>query len=456
MAALASMLKDQGWVVSGSDAAAYPPMSDLLQERGIKVQSGYVAERIGSGLDLVVVGNVAARSNVEAVRGQELGLCCRSLPETLWQEFLASKELRLVVAGTHGKTTTASMLAWGLQSCGAQPSFMIGGELLNFSANYHLDSGSGFVLEGDEYNSAYFDRHAKFHHYRPTQLIITGIEMDHIDLFSGIDEIIAEFRQLIKALPENGLLVASADCQILRKLLPEAPCRVLTYGQADDADYRLTDYAPLDVGGKFEVLTSGKVSLQLMVSAIGRHNAENALATAVLLRELGFSQTAINAGLATFEGVKRRQEIIGRKGETLYVSDFAHHPTAIKRTLEGLQEHFAGYRLVAVFEPRTATSRRNLFQEELASAFAAADEVLLAPVYGAGKLAVAERLDTESLARAISRYNQRPAQAFLEIDDVYSDLKKRAGRKELVVLMSTGDFGGLYARLSRQSKVANT
>ena len=456
MAALASMLKDQGWVVSGSDAAAYPPMSDLLRERGITVQSGYVAERIEPSLDLVVVGNVAARSNVEAAMAQELGLCCRSLPETLWQEFLATKELRLVVAGTHGKTTTASMLAWGLRSCGARPSFMIGGELLNFSANYHLDSGAGFVLEGDEYNSAYFDRHAKFHHYRPTHLIVTGIEMDHIDLFSGIDEIIAEFRQLIKALPENGLLVASADCQILRKLLPEAPCRVLTYGRAADADYRLVNYRSAGQGGQFEVLTPEGLRQQVRVNAIGCHNAENALATVVLLQELGFSQTAINAGLTTFKGVKRRQEIIGCKGETLYVSDFAHHPTAIKRTLEGLKEHFSEYRLVAVFEPRTATSRCNLFQEELADAFAAADEVLLAPVYGAGKLAANERLDTESLARAISLDSQPPAKACRTIEDVYDNLNERAGRKELVVLMSTGDFEGLFARLRSQVQATGT
>ena len=449
MAALASMLKDTGWSVSGSDAAAYPPMSDLLRERGIKVQSGYVAERIEPDLDLVVVGNVAARSNVEAVRAEELGLDRRSLPETLWKEFLKVKESRLVVAGTHGKTTTASMLAWGLRSCGARPSFMIGGELLNFSANYHLDSGAGFVLEGDEYNSSYFDRHAKFHHYRPTHLIVTGIEMDHIDLFSGIDEIIAEFRQLIKNLPASGLLVASADCQILRRLLPEAPCRVLTYGLAAAADYRLINYSPLDTGGQFAVQTPGSKSHELMVSAIGRHNAENALATAVLLQEIGFQPADIDAGLKTFSGVKRRQEIISRDAETLYVSDFAHHPTAIRRTLDGLKEHFAGHHLVAVFEPRTATSRCNLFQEELAEAFTAADEVLLAPVYGAGKLEVSERLDTEALARAISLHNQRPAQAYGEIDGIYKNLKERVGRKELVVLMSTGDFGGLYARLSQ-------
>ncbi len=447
MAALASMLQDTGWAVSGSDAAAYPPMSELLRARGIKVQNGYAAARIGADLDLVVVGNVAARSNVEAVRAAELSLECRSLPETLWEEFLKVKASRLVVAGTHGKTTTAAMLAWGLRSCGARPSFMIGGELLNFSANYHLDSGGGFVLEGDEYNSSYFDRHAKFHHYRPTQLIVTGIEMDHVDLFSGIDEIVAEFRRLIKKMPENGLLVAAADCAVLRQILTEAPGRVLTYGWAETADYRLIDYSPEEVGGRFTVRTPAGKNWQLRVNAVGRHNAENALATAVMLESLGFQETEINHGLGTFKGVKRRQEIIGRAGETLYVSDFAHHPTAVRRTLKALKEHFAGYYLLAVFEPRTATSRRNLFQKELAGAFTAADEVLLAPVHGAAKLNPAERLDTESLALAIGRHNQCPARAYKEIDGIYAALKERAGRKELVVLMSTGAFGGLYSRL---------
>jgi len=447
MAALASMLKDQGWAVSGSDAAAYPPMSDLLTSRGIKVQNGYVAERINLGLDLVVVGNVVARSNVEALRAEELKLDCRSLPETLWQEFLQGKRRRLVVAGTHGKTTTASMLAWGLESCAAQSSFMIGGELLNFSANYRLASGNSFVLEGDEYNSAYFDRHAKFHHYRPTQLIITGIEMDHIDLFSGIDEIVAEFRQLIRKLPSTGLLVAAADCPVLRRLLAEAPCRVLTYGWAAEADYRLLNYQALDTGGRFEfILPVGSIQA-LEVAAIGRHNAENALAVAALMQERGFSLDDVAGAFKSFKGVKRRQEIFARHGETIYISDFAHHPTAIRKTLEGLREHFQTHRLIAVFEPRTATSRRNLFQKELELAFAAADEVLLAPVYGAEKLAADEKLDIERLAREIGAHSYQPAQAFAEIDEIYQQLHERAGRREVVVLMSTGDFGGLYDRL---------
>ena len=447
MAALASMLQERGWQVSGSDAAAYPPMSDLLAAKGIEVRPGYEAGRIDESFALVVVGNVAARSNVEAVQAQALGLCCRSLPETLWHEFLSSTDRRLVVAGTHGKTTTASMLAWSLESCGAKPSFMIGGELLNFSTNYRLGQGQSFVLEGDEYNSSFFDRHAKFHHYRPTHLIITGIEMDHVDLFSGIDEIIAEFRRLIADLPVDGLLVACADCPVLRELLPEAPCKVLTYGWAEEADFNLLDYRALADGGRISFNESENNPEEIKVAAIGRHNGENALAVAILLRELGFSQMAVAKGLGSFAGIKRRQEIVGRCGESIYISDFAHHPTAIKRTLEALREHYPEYHLVAVFEPRTATSRRNLFQEELAAAFTAADEVLLAPVHGWESLAPEEVLDTEKLANAIG-VKEKPAQTLSKIDNVYTVLKKRAGSKDLVVLMSTGDFGGLFKRLA--------
>ncbi|MBN2808437.1 MAG: UDP-N-acetylmuramate:L-alanyl-gamma-D-glutamyl-meso-diaminopimelate ligase, partial [Deltaproteobacteria bacterium] len=395
----------------------------------------------------VVVGNVAARSNVEVVRAQELGLCCRSLPETLWQEFLSSAARRLVVAGTHGKTTTASMLAWVLQSCGAEPSFMIGGELRNFATNYRLGTGTDFILEGDEYNSAFFDRHAKFHHYRPTHLIITGIEMDHADLFSGVDEIVAEFRRLIAALPPGGRLIACADCPRLSQLLGAAPCRVITYGWAADADFRILDYQALAAGGRISFRSPAGGVEELKVQAIGRHNGENTLAVAMLAEELGFSRTALATGLNSFLGVKRRQELVGRCRDSIYISDFAHHPTAIKRTLEALREHFTGYRLLAVFEPRTATSRRNLFQKELAEAFTAADEVLLAPVHGRAALAADQVLDTVGLAAAISA-GAKPARALQGIGELYDLLKARAGSKELVVLMSTGDFGGLYRRMA--------
>ena len=447
MAALASMLQERGWQVSGSDAAAYPPMSDLLAARGIGVEPGYDGARLDESFDLVVVGNVAARSNVEAVLAQVLGLCCRSLPETLWYEFLSSSDRRLVVAGTHGKTTTVSMLAWSLESSGEEPSFMIGGELKNFSTNYRLGRGADFVLEGDEYNSAFFDRHAKFHHYRPTHLIVTGIEMDHVDLFSSIDEIIEEFRKLIMALPSNGLLVASADCPVLKMLLPKAPCQVLTYGWSKGSDYRLSDYQALADGGLISFKAPGNNQEEIKVAAIGRHNGENALAVAILLRALGFSQMAVAEGLGSFKGIKRRQELVGRCGESIYISDFAHHPTAISKTLEALREHYPEHHLLAVFEPRTATSRRNLFQEKLEGAFTAADEVLLAPVYRLENLEADEALDTKRLAAAIEA-GAKPAQAVSNIDALYDILKLRAGRKELVLLMSTGDFGGLFRRLA--------
>ena len=446
MAALASMLQDRGWQVSGSDAAAYPPMSDLLAARGIEVGPGYEAERLDQSFALVVVGNVAARSNVEAVRAQELGLCCRSLPETLWHEFLTFSDRRLVVTGTHGKTSTASMLAWALERCGVEPSFMIGGELKNFSTNYRLGRGADFVLEGDEYNSAFFDRHAKFHHYRPTHLIVTGIEMDHVDLFSGIDEIIEEFRKLIAALPATGLLVAAADCPVLKELLPKAPCRVLTYGWTAGADFRLFDYQALTDGGRIRFNDPDNNQEEIKVSAIGRHNGENALAVAILLNVLGFSFIEIAEGLGSFKGVKRRQELVGRCGESIYMSDFAHHPTAIKRTLEAVREHYPEHHLLAVFEPRTATSRCNLFQKEFAAAFTVADEVLLAPVHRLANLEAGEALDTVLMAATI-RTDSKSARALIRIDELYDILKQRAGRKELVILMSTGDFGGLFRHL---------
>jgi UDP-N-acetylmuramate: L-alanyl-gamma-D-glutamyl-meso-diaminopimelate ligase len=443
MAALACMLDECGFAGSGSDAAAYPPMSEILRSRGIAVQSGYDEARIDPGLDLVVVGNVAAAANPESQRAGELGLRRQSLPETLWSEFLSSVPRRLVVAGTHGKTTTSSLLAWGLEHAGRKPSFMIGGELQNFAANYKLGPGAEFVLEGDEYNSAWFDRHAKFHHYHPTHLIITGIEMDHVDLFAGIDAIVAEFERLITGLASDSLLVAAADNPILARLSGRAPGRVVTYGWSPAADYRLSAFRPRPGGAAFSFRTPEGAEITLESAALGRHNAENGLAVAILLAELGLSWAEIGRGLTAFAGVKRRQEIVATCGESVYISDFAHHPTAIRRTLEALAEHYPGHRLLAVFEPRTATSRRNLFQTELEAAFTPAAEVLLAPVYGAEKLAPGERLDTGRLARALAATG-RPARACSDLDELKEQLAARAGARDLVVLMSTGAFGGIF------------
>jgi UDP-N-acetylmuramate: L-alanyl-gamma-D-glutamyl-meso-diaminopimelate ligase len=447
MAALAGMLRERGWRVGGSDAAAYPPMSDILAARGIAVKSGYRPQHLPAAPDLVVVGNVATRDNPEVIAAGERGLPLASLPETLWREFLAAADRRLVIAGTHGKTTTAALAAWLLHVAGRDPSFLIGGLVRDFGANYRLGGGGVFVLEGDEYNAAFFDRRAKFHHYRPTHLLLTSLEMDHVDIFADVAAVEREFADLIAAMPAAGVVVAAAGAQRLRPLLAAAPCRVVTYGDEPGADCRLLAREPAGRVSRLVVRLPDGDQWRLDCAAIGHHNALNAVGVLALVRELGLDRDACAAALASFGGVKRRQEVIGSRGDTVFISDFAHHPTAIRLTLEALREHWPGRRLLAVFEPRTATSRRNLFQHELTEAFAAADEVFIAPVYRGDRLPPAVRLDTTRLAADISARGI-PARACVGVAEIYRELVSDPGEPRLVALMSTGDFDGLFARLT--------
>ncbi|MBN2231527.1 MAG: UDP-N-acetylmuramate:L-alanyl-gamma-D-glutamyl-meso-diaminopimelate ligase [Deltaproteobacteria bacterium] len=447
MAALACMLRERGWRVGGSDAAAYPPMSDILAAHGITVKIGYRPEHLPAAPDLVVVGNVAARDNPEVIAAEARGLRLASLPETLWREFLAASPRRLVVAGTHGKTTTASLAAWLLHAAGRDPSFLIGGLVRDFGANYRLGGGGDFVLEGDEYNTAFFDRRAKFHHYRPTHLLLTSLEMDHVDIFADVGAIEREFRDLIAAMPAAGVVVAAAGAERLAPLLTAAPCRVVTYGEEPEACCRLLAREPAGRVSRLAVRLPDGDEWRLECAAIGRHNAVNAVGVLALARELGLGREACAAALSTFGGVKRRQEVIAERGDTVYISDFAHHPTAVRLTLEALRDHWPGRRLMAVFEPRTATSRRNLFQAELATAFAAADEVLVAPVYRGERLAPEDRLDTARLAADI-RARGIPARACAAVAEIRRELLSVSAGPRLAVLMSTGDFDGLYTRIA--------
>ncbi len=449
MAALACMMHQRGWQVSGSDAGCYPPMSDILAARQIVVQPGYEASRIVPELQLVVVGNVASRDNVEVVRMRELGLPHGSLPEILWNEFLRSTPVRVVVAGTHGKTTTASLAAWVLEAAGCRPSFLIGGELRNFSANCQLGAGEFFVLEGDEYNAAFFDRAAKFHHYRPTHLLLTGLEMDHADIFSGVEAIAAEFSRLLRALPPTGLVVANADCPRLADLLAASPCPVIRYGEGAAASYRLTACEPREAGTRLTVVDPQGETFTLATATIGRHNALNCLAVYLLSRRLGLPGAAVAAALESFAGVKRRQEVIKRWRQTIFISDFAHHPTAIAKTLAARKKPHSGSRLGVVFEPRTPTNRRRLFQEQLPAAFAAADEIIIAPVYRGEQLPDDERLDVEQLVADLRRRGQE-ARLGKSAAGIFAWLTTgaAAATPRLVVVMSTGDFAGLYDRIS--------
>ncbi len=447
MAALACMLQRQGWQVSGSDTGSYPPMNGILARHNIAVLPGYDSERITPDLQLVVVGNVAARENPEVQKTLSLGLPYKSLPEVLWSEFLSAASVRVVVAGTHGKTTTSALAAWVLQAAGLEPSFLVGGLVNNFSANFQLGSKSLFVLEGDEYNAAFFDRRAKFHHYRPTHLLLTGLEMDHVDIFRDVGEIEAEFGRLIAAMPADGVIIAAADNQRLMRLLQNSPCPVLTYGTIiPGVDSQLVGFEPVETGSRLTVAGKDGSSFALATATIGRHNAENVLAVYLLARKLGIDREAIEKALTAFSGVKRRQEVIARKGETVYVSDFAHHPTAIDKTLQALAEHYPRRKLVAVFEPRTATSRQALFQNELAAAFGAADEVVIAPVYRGESISEDRRLATDKLAAEITARGV-PATAAADVEEIFTRITAQGHEPWLVVIMSTGDFGGLFARI---------
>ncbi|MEA2108185.1 MAG: Mur ligase family protein [Pseudomonadota bacterium] len=446
MAALACMLQQLGWLVSGSDRGNYPPMNGVLAQHHIGIMAGYEAERITSDLQLVVVGNVAARENPEVQKALSLGLNCRSLPEILWSEFLREASVRVVVAGTHGKTTTSALAAWVLQAAGLEPSFLIGGLVNDFSANFQLGSESLFVLEGDEYNAAFFDRRAKFHHYHPSHLLLTGLEMDHADIFHDIKEIEAEFQQLISGMPRDGIIIAAADSRRLSRLLQDSPCPVVTYGTVASADYQLVGFEPGETGSRLTVREDDNRSFTLSTATIGRHNAENVLAVYLLARQLGVAREMIEKALTTFSGIKRRQEIISRSAKTIYISDFAHHPTAIDKTLQALAEHYPKRKLLAVFEPRTATSRQALFQDELAAAFRAADEVIIAPVYRGETLGEDQRLDTARLAADIS-VRGIPAVAAVDVEDIFARITSRSKELRLVAIMSTGDFGGLFDRI---------
>jgi len=446
MAALACMLQKRGWLVSGSDAGNYPPMNGVLAQHHIAIKSGYQAERITTDLQLVVVGNVAARENSEVQQALSLGLSCRSLPEILWSEFLRDASVRVVVAGTHGKTTTASLAAWVLQVAGLEPSFLIGGLINNFSANFQLASKSLFVLEGDEYNAAFFDRRAKFHHYHPSHLLLTGLEMDHADIFDDIGEIEAEFSQLISRMPRDGIIIAAADSQRLARLLQDSPCPVVTYGNVASADYQLVGFEPGETGSHLTIRGIDKLTFTLSTATVGRHNAENVMAVYLLARQLGVAREMIGKALTSFTGVRRRQEIIARSATTIYVSDFAHHPTAIDKTLQALAEHYPQRKLLAVFEPCTATSRQTLFQNELAVAFGAADEVIIAPVYRGEAIAEEQRLDTARLVADISAAGI-PAVAATTVEDIFARITGQSQGLQLVAIMSTGNFGGLFDRI---------
>jgi len=447
MATLAAMLKRRGYDVQGSDQNVYPPMSDFLAYEHVTTFSGYQADHITGDIDLVIVGNAISRGNVELedVLDRKIRYC--SLPEAIRDHFLWGSR-SIVIAGTHGKTTTTSMAGWLLTHGGLDPSVLVGGIALNFGehgSSYRLGRGRDFVIEGDEYDSAFFDKTAKFLKYLPDIAVVNNVEFDHADIYADFDAVRLAFRRLVNLVPRNGLLLIGADSPAACELARSAVSRVQTFGTGEDVDWQVHNIESVESQTHFRVRRGGAPFGAFEVGMAGTHNVRNAAAAIAVAHECGLSIERIADGLRKFAGVKRRLEIVGiADGVTIY-DDFAHHPTAVAETLAALRGSNPGVRIWAVFEPRSASSCRVVFQDDFARAFAPADEVLIAPLFRS-KLPESERLSIPTLVRDLTN-SGTSARAADGIDEIVRTIVREHRRGDVVVLMSNGGFGGIHQKL---------
>ena len=457
MASLAGMLKEKGFRVSGSDANVYPPMSTQLEALGIPLSSPYAAGNIPEDAELVIVGNAVSRDNAECVEAVRRGIRLLSMPQALAEVFISGKE-SIVVAGTHGKTTTTSLLAWSLFDLGEDPSFLVGGIPKNFPVSYRVGAGPRFVIEGDEYDTAYFDKGPKFLHYLPKVVLLTGIEFDHADIYRDLAHLKESFRKLVRLIPGDGFLIACADSPDAVSVAGEAACPVAYYAgnpeAADGIPERAWEVRSVSENGDFTrfFLAQGKEKHEFALRLPGRHNAANAAAAAIALFHLGYGTERVARALAGYAGVRRRQEVLGEFGGVLVVDDFAHHPTAVRETILAIRARYPDRRLVAVFEPRSNTSRRRIFQKEFAEALATADSVVVAGVFGLDKIPPGERLAPEEVADAV-RARGRDAVYLPEVDRIVEHIGKSCRPGDLVLIMSNGGFGGIQGKLSQALSV---
>jgi len=445
MGALAGLFHEAGVDVRGSDDGVYPPMSTHLAEEGIPVQEGYDPSHLDPPPDLTVVGNACTPTHPEAAHAREERLPQQSFPEALAHNVLTDARRPLVVAGTHGKTTTTGLLVHLLRHAGLDPGFLIGGVMENTEQSYALGSDAPFVVEGDEYDSAYFDKRPKFLHYRPHAAIVTSLEFDHADIFVDRDDYREAFERFVGLLPPDGRLALCGDFPAVRALADHTSATVRTYGLAPTNDVSAEALTPTDGGLSFTLQLDGQ-SAEVQYPLPGRHNVQNALGAALLAHREGASLASIAAGLESFGGMKRRQEVRGRPNDILVVDDFAHHPTAVEATVQALRAAHPNRRLVAVFEPRSNTSRRQRFESDYGAAFDAADRVFLKapPVRHNDDLDA--MLDPEVVVGTIQDRGT-PAEAFDDVEGVLPSLVDTLRPGDVALLMSNGSFGGLPERL---------
>jgi UDP-N-acetylmuramate: L-alanyl-gamma-D-glutamyl-meso-diaminopimelate ligase len=446
MAPLACLLQEQGHRVRGSDGPLYPPMSTLLEQAGIHPNVGFEAAHLEPRPDLVVIGNAIHRNNPEAVEAERLGLSIVSMPQALARFFL-NHHRPLVVTGTHGKTTTTAMAAWIYTACGRDPGYLIGGAPRDLPASFHDGDGDRFIVEGDEYNAAYFDRGPKFLHYQPETLILTSAEYDHADLYPTPESLWDAYSRLLGLPPEDGLLIACGDTAKVRELAAGARCPVLFYGLDEGNDlHPIGGVESLPEASRFRVRDAEAGEVEITLPLAGGHNVANALAVWAAARRDGIPAAEVASALSRFRGVKRRLEELGTARGVTVVDDFAHHPTAVEKTLDALRQRYPGHRVVVLFEPRSLTAGRGFFFEPYRQAFAGADRVLFAPIFHSGRLAPEERLDLSALAGALAAAGV-PAIVCADNGDVLQQALADAREGSVLVTMSSGSFEGMPQRL---------
>jgi len=445
MASLAGLLQKSGYLVTGSDANIYPPMSTLLKSSGIDIKPGYQRKNITDDIDQVIVGNAVSKDNPEVLAVQEKGIPYISFPEAI-KKFYLKNQKSLVVTGTHGKTTTTALLSWVLHSAKRKPGFMVGGWMKNFDGNHAIPEGDFFVSEGDEYDTAFFDKGPKFLHYSPFASILTGIEFDHADIYRDLDHIKDSFRKFVNIIHPSGFLLAAFSDKNVHDVLTDASCQVETYGFSSSADWVIGDYKFVSGKGYFTLSHHNVNVANFNLPMIGRHNIQNATSVAVMSLKLGLTTQEIQEGFRTFKGIKRRQEVLGVKNGVTVIDDFAHHPTAIQLTLEGIKEAYPGQRIWAIFEPRSATCKRKVFEDRLPKSFTPADLVIIADLFAPDKIDPKDRLNPELVVENI---NSDGGDAYFipDTEALINKLITECRPKDVLLIMSSGGFSGIHQKL---------
>ena len=450
MASLAGMLQARGHHVTGSDQNVYPPMSTMLHDLGIKVLQGFAAEHLTPAPDCVIVGNAIPRGNPEVEETLNRKLLYRSQAEVVKEEFIRGRH-SLAVAGTHGKTTTTSIAAWVMDQGGLDPTFLIGGVAQNFDSSFRVTDSNYFITEADEYDTAYFDKGPKFMHYLPELAIVNNIEFDHADIYKDLDAVKLAFRRFMNLVPSNGRLIAGWDSPNVRAVVESFGQRLFTrletFGTDPSAKWQLRNIQFGEALSRFEVYCEDKPWEGFQTPLLGEFNLLNCLAVIVAADAWGVSKEEIKHALATFKNVKRRAEVRGERKGIIVIDDFAHHPTAVRETLRALRSRYGERRLIAIFEPRSWSSRLAVFQNDYANAFAAADYIVIASVFDSQKVTEKGRaLDTSELIAAISQQG-KPAFALPDVDQIVTHIMPQLRSGDVVAIMSNGGFGGIHDKI---------